>query len=137
MVGCKLLSRSVIDASAKIPSGLLRGNVNQLGDFDQCMEIRTKIKLKDDKSVKIRGKYCLANIDVEATIDEMRLPVHLLQGRNMLRSHLDDVSLIGFCFISVHIHICSLVCRIIPACSLFAQIFYHQVGALYSQCLLS
>lgn len=81
-----------MDASAKIPSGLLRGNANQLGDFDQCMEIRTKVKLKDDKSVKIKGKYCLASIDVEATADELRLPVHLLQGRNMLRSHLDDVS---------------------------------------------
>lgn len=120
-VKCPYMSHSVIDASAKIPSGLLRGNVNQLGDFDQCMEIRTKVKLKEDKSVKIKGKYCLANIDVEATIDDMRLPVHLLQGRNMLRSHLDDVSLVGVCFIVGRISKClTLYCRTIPACPLFA-----------------
>lgn len=81
-----------MDASAKIPSGLLRGNANQLGDFDLCTEIRTKIKIKEEKSVKIKGKYCLANIDVTATDAELKLPVHLLQGRNLLRSRLDDVS---------------------------------------------
>lgn len=80
-----------MDASGKIPAGLLRGNANQLGDFDQCLEIRTKVKLRDDKAVKVKGKYCLASIAVEATADAMRLPVHLLLGRNLLRSHLDDV----------------------------------------------
>lgn len=90
--GEKLWALQMMDASAKVPSGLLRGNANQLGDFDQCLDIRMKVKLKEDKSVKIRGKYCLASVDVEATVDELRLPVHLVQGRNMLRSHLDDVS---------------------------------------------
>lgn len=93
--GEKLWALQMMDASAKVPTGLLRGNANQLGDFDQCLDIRMKVKLKEDKSVKIRGKYCLANVDVEATVDELRLPVHLLQGRNMLRSHLDDVSVGG------------------------------------------
>lgn len=80
-----------MDASAKIPSGLLRGNANQLGDFDLCTEIRTKIKLKEDKSVKLKGKYCLANIDIVAVDEDLKLPAHLIQGRNLLRSHLDDV----------------------------------------------
>lgn len=83
---------SVMDASAKIPSGFLRGNANQLGDFDLCTEIRTKVKLKEDKSIKIKGKYCLANIDVVAADVELKLPVHLMQGRNLLRSRLEDVS---------------------------------------------
>lgn len=80
-----------MDASAKIPSGLLRGNANQLGDFDLCTDIRTKIKVKDEKSIKVKGKYCLANIDITATDDDLKLPVHLMQGRNLLRSRLDDV----------------------------------------------
>lgn len=80
------------DATAKIPSGLLRGNTNQLGDFDLCTEIRTKIIVKDEKSVKIRGKYCLANVDIRASDEEIKLGVHLMQGRNLLRSKLEDVS---------------------------------------------
>lgn len=82
----------VMDASAKIPSGLLRGNGNQLGDFDLCTGIRTKVKIKDDKSVKIKGKYCLANIDVIAEDEQLKMSIHLVQGRNFLRSRLEDVS---------------------------------------------
>lgn len=91
--GQKLWAMQMADASGKISAGLLRGNANQLGDFDSCMEIRTKVKLKENYTVKIKGKYCLANVDVLAKDDDLKLPVHLLQGRNMLRSHLDDVGL--------------------------------------------
>lgn len=89
--GQKMWALQMMDASGKISSGLLRGNANQLGDFDSCMEIRTKVKLKENQSVKIKGKYCLASIDVAAEDDDLKLPVHLLQGRNMFRSHVDDV----------------------------------------------
>lgn len=82
----------MLDASSKIPSGLLRGNANQFGDFDLCTEIRTKIIVKDEKSVKIKGKYCLANVDIRASDEEMKLAVHLMQGRNLLRSRIEDVS---------------------------------------------
>ena len=85
-----------MDANAKIPSGLLRGNTNQLGDFDLCTRISQKIKLSQSSSVKMKGKYCLANIDVVAAVDELKLPVHLMQGRNFLRSTIHDVSLIPF-----------------------------------------
>lgn len=86
-----------MDANAKIPSGLLRGNGNQFGDFDLCTGIRTKVKIKDDKSVKIRGKYCLANIEVAAEDEQLKMSIHLLQSRNFLRNRLDDVSRISFC----------------------------------------
>lgn len=42
------------DASAKLPSGLLSGNVNQYGHFDQCLEIS-------------EAQYCLAEIDFESS----------------------------------------------------------------------
>ncbi|XP_037029631.1 O-acyltransferase like protein-like [Bradysia coprophila] len=90
--GQKLWALQMMDASAKIPSGLLRGNANQLGDFDLCTGIRTKVKIKDDKSVKIKGKYCLANIDVVAEDEQLKMSIHLLQGRNFLRSRLEDPS---------------------------------------------
>lgn len=43
------------DASAKIPSGILSGNLNQYGDFTMCLNV-----LSEDE--EIRGKYCLASI---------------------------------------------------------------------------
>lgn len=79
------------DATAKIPSGLLRGNTHQFGDFDLCTEIRSKVKTKDEKPVKIKGKYCMANIDIRASDEELKLAVHLMQGRNLFRGRLEDV----------------------------------------------
>ena len=29
------------DASAKIPSGIITGNIQQLGNYDECLRIRT------------------------------------------------------------------------------------------------
>lgn len=83
----------MFDSTAKVPSGILKGNLNQFGDYDQCVGIFTKI-LNDDNvtDTKISGKYCLANIDIEADVKEMKLPVHLAQSRAMIRSKLQDVS---------------------------------------------
>lgn len=39
---------------------MLNGNVNQYGDFDQCLDIVAK-------SDNFRGKYCLANIQPEVS----------------------------------------------------------------------
>lgn len=87
------------DASAKIPSNILKGNLNQLGDFDQCLGISAKVPLeepsKNDENVptlKITGKYCLTYIDIEATEQDMKLPVNLAQGRAFIRSKNTDVS---------------------------------------------
>lgn len=90
--GQKLWALQMMDANAKIPSGLLRGNVNQLGDFDLCTKISQKIKLSESNIIKMKGKYCLANIDVVAAVDQLKLPVHLMQGRNFIRSTINDVS---------------------------------------------
>lgn len=43
------------DASAKLTSGILNGNVNQYGDFDQCLSATTK-------SNNFKSQYCLAHI---------------------------------------------------------------------------
>lgn len=81
----------MLDSSAKIPSGLLRGNVNQLGDYDECLGISAHVKV-DDKTIKVQGKYCLANVDIYAILPEMKVPVNLIQSRNFLRATLHDVS---------------------------------------------
>lgn len=81
---------SVLDSSAKIPSGLLRGNVNQLGDYDQCLGVLAYVKI-DERPLKIQGKYCLATVDMQASHPDMRLPVNLLQGRALIRASMHDV----------------------------------------------
>lgn len=82
---------SVFDSSAKIPSGLLRGNVNQLGDFDECLGIMAHVKL-DDKTIKVQGKYCLASIDLYPARPDMKLPVNMMQARAFVRGSMHDVS---------------------------------------------
>lgn len=92
--GQRIWALEMMDANAKIPSGLMRGNTNQLGDFDLCTKISQKIKISHTNSMKMKGKYCLANIDVVAAADQLKLPVHLIQGRNFIRSTINDVSFI-------------------------------------------
>jgi len=52
----------VHDASAKISSGILNGNVNQYGDFDQCLGAVAK-------SNNFQGQYCLAHIQPSVTVN--------------------------------------------------------------------
>lgn len=83
---------TVLDATAKIPSGLLQGNGIQLGDFDQCVESRARVKLDTGSVVKVQGKYCLARIDLKADHPELEGPVYLAQAKSLIRSKIDDVS---------------------------------------------
>lgn len=92
--GQRIWALEMMDANAKIPSGLMRGNTNQLGDFDLCTKISQKIKISETNNMKMKGKYCLANIDVVAAADQLKLPVHLIQGRNFIRSKINDVSFV-------------------------------------------
>ncbi|KYQ48477.1 Nose resistant to fluoxetine protein 6 [Trachymyrmex zeteki] len=87
--GYKLWALQMLDSSAKIPSGLLRGNVNQLGDYDQCLGVLAHVKV-DEKTIRIQGKYCLATVDLHATHSDMRLPVNLMQARAFIRGNMHD-----------------------------------------------
>jgi len=58
----------VLDSSAKIPSGLLNGNINQYGDFDQCLDLKTELDpsmYPQLENYRIEGKYCLATLDLD------------------------------------------------------------------------
>ncbi|XP_039298057.1 O-acyltransferase like protein [Nilaparvata lugens] len=59
----ELWSLKMHDASAKLPSGLLNGNVNQLGDFDQCLSVH---QTQDN----IKGQYCLTDIELKLQPDQ-------------------------------------------------------------------
>ncbi|KAM3956529.1 nose resistant to fluoxetine protein 6-like [Aphomia sociella] len=51
---------TVIDASARIPSGIFAGNLNDLGDYYQCLDISQQINNMD-----IQGKYCTIIVPFE------------------------------------------------------------------------
>lgn len=87
--GYKLWALQMLDSSAKIPSGLLRGNVNQYGDFDQCLGVAAHVKVTN-KTIKIQGKYCLASIDLHATHPETKLPVSLMHARSIIKGNMRD-----------------------------------------------
>lgn len=90
--GHKPWTLQMIDSSARITSGLLRGNANQLGDYDMCTNIGTKVKISKQDVVEIRGKYCLAHIDFYAIEEGLKGPLNLIQGKGFVRSTIDDVS---------------------------------------------
>lgn len=79
------------DASGKLPSGILDGNVNQFGDFDQCVNV-------NDPITGIKGKYCLAYLQISLAKDDYHPEVYnsihdLMHSHFAFKSKLTDVSL--------------------------------------------
>lgn len=75
------------DASAKIPSGILSGNVNQYGDFDECLNV---IAPNDEFS----GKYCLSYVQMSVPdyLPQLRHIRKLLQSHDAFVNDFHDVS---------------------------------------------
>ncbi|KAM7346792.1 nose resistant to fluoxetine protein 6-like isoform 2-T2 [Cochliomyia hominivorax] len=90
--GHKLWTLQMLDSTGKVGNGLLRGNINQFGDFGLCTGIKTIVKVSAAQQVRIRGKYCLAHIETQAGISELKIPVHMVHGRGLLNSHLGNPS---------------------------------------------
>lgn len=84
---------AVLDATGKIGAGLLRGNINQFGDYDQCTKVSTTVKTTASKSpMRVHGKYCLAQIEMRSTLSSLKEPLHLLHGRDLWHAHLKHVA---------------------------------------------
>lgn len=63
----------MIDSSGKVPSGLLKGSMVTLGNYDECLEINVPPG-QSRRDLPILGKYCLTFLYVPST-----LLVHLRQ----------------------------------------------------------
>lgn len=50
----------MLDASAKLPQGLLSSDAYDLGNYDECLEIN----LRRNQDEKVLGKYCLAKFSI-------------------------------------------------------------------------
>lgn len=89
------------DASGKLSSGILNGNINQFGDFDQCLEVTSEndnIHPEATDASKIHGKYCLAYLEIKLPQsvlpgNEKLAKLHkLVQSHYAFHSQLEDVS---------------------------------------------
>ena len=75
------------DAAAKLSSGVFNGNVNQFGDFDQCLNV-------DAPDDEFQGKYCLAYLQpsILKPLKYTNYLRKLLQSFDAFNSNFDDVS---------------------------------------------
>lgn len=73
----------VHDATAKIPSGIFNGNMNQYGDFDQCLNVVA--------GQKFTGKYCIAYIQPKSKNGLTRDLLKLIQSYEFFKSNFEDV----------------------------------------------
>lgn len=83
------------DSSAKIPSGILSGNVNQFGDFDQCLNV-------NEQEFGIKGQYCLTFVEMTLPSnanEKLKYIFDMMHSHSAFRSRLEDVSTIVLYFI--------------------------------------
>lgn len=83
----------MFDSSGRVPSSLLSGNVNQYGDFDQCLRIEHQ---PPGSAETIKGQYVLAYLDLQVS-DKVNNPQlkHLLtlaHSYDVITSNFSDVS---------------------------------------------
>lgn len=73
------------DATAKLSSGVLNGNVNQFGDFDQCLDVANG---------DFQGQYCLAYLQpsVPDNVNYLKHLRTLVQSHEAFKSKFEDVS---------------------------------------------
>ncbi|CAH0557874.1 unnamed protein product [Brassicogethes aeneus] len=80
----KFWALQMYDSTAKLPSGLMNGNVNQLGDFDMCLSSKSEEE-------NIHGKYCLASMQVDNPHSSYLSGIYrLLQSHMHFKSKLED-----------------------------------------------
>ncbi|KAI0241756.1 hypothetical protein LSAT2_019618 [Lamellibrachia satsuma] len=58
----KLWAITVADASFKLPSGVLQGDLNWLGSYSECINVTAQIKGNDQQAELFRAHYCSAMI---------------------------------------------------------------------------
>jgi hypothetical protein len=77
----------VYDANGQLPAGILSGNVNSAGDFQECLSV-------ESESLHFRGKHCIAELQpfVSESSPYLNHLRKLAQSFDMMKSTFDDVS---------------------------------------------
>lgn len=82
----------MLDASGHFPTGILSGNVNSFGDFQECLSVV-------NSDVSFKGKHCyvemqpFVNKSTAPYIDYLR---QYVQSFEIIKSRLEDVSCKNF-----------------------------------------
>ncbi|CAG9791790.1 unnamed protein product [Diatraea saccharalis] len=76
----ELWALKMFDATAKPPAGVLSGNGNQYGDFDECLSI----------DGAVRGKYCLASLQLSFAGQYKNID-NLVHSGHYIRSNVTDM----------------------------------------------
>ncbi|XP_063706350.1 nose resistant to fluoxetine protein 6 [Culicoides brevitarsis] len=73
------------DSSAKISAGILNGNINQFGDFDECLSV-------EEPDGQFQGQYCLVYLqpDVKHPSPKLSTINKLAQSYGVFKSEFDD-----------------------------------------------
>ncbi|XP_071445528.1 nose resistant to fluoxetine protein 6-like [Hetaerina americana] len=91
------------DASAKIPSGILEGNIRSLGHFDECLKLKVDLQgssgdewrhevTSSPVPSRFSGKYCISTLDIEAkTSPNQKILDYLLDTMTLNRRHLESI----------------------------------------------
>ncbi|KAJ6639370.1 O-acyltransferase like protein [Pseudolycoriella hygida] len=81
-----ILRSALHDSTAKISSGILNGNVNLFGDYDQCLKI-------EGPANDLKGKYCLTYLQVSIPKHMPRLKhlYDLMHSHSAFISEFDDM----------------------------------------------
>ncbi|CAH0393445.1 unnamed protein product [Bemisia tabaci] len=102
----------MFDATAKLSSGLFSGNAQQLGEYDQCIDLKSPTMRTSnplDDPVETAGKYCLVLADVAANQDAkpgVAKLIHRVRGENLLISNVNTTGHFVPRFSTVHIGVC-------------------------------
>lgn len=76
----------MVDASAKLTSGILNGNIDQYGDFDLCLSSKPR-------GESFRSQYCLVSLQLTLPAAEQHLQQlrRLTLGNEPYESEFEDV----------------------------------------------
>lgn len=76
------------DANGQISVGVLSGNVNMYGDFQECLSVG------DEEILAFRGKHCFAEVQpfVTKSATYLNFLRRLVQSYDIMQSRFTDVS---------------------------------------------
>lgn len=77
------------DSTAKLPSGIFNGNLNQYGDYDMCLNVVAGMK-------EFQGKYCVAYIQPRSKNGTFSDLLKLIQSNEFFKSNFNDVRMVLF-----------------------------------------
>lgn len=77
----------MFDASGHFSAGILRGNVNSFGDYEECLSVH-------NEKLRIKGKHCYLEMQpyVNGSAEYLNYIRELVQSFEIIKSKISDVN---------------------------------------------